>query len=381
MLTAKTICTIFRHPANVEQPAMCTGTLSRKSMKVSRLAIYLLFLALIACSSGGDSGNFQAQESRPQLELTYTEPPVELPGIAASYSADVRYGDGERNVFDIYMPESDEPTPLVIYFHGGAYYLGDKDEASPDDIRAFLAAGIAYATINYSFIDLDPPYDDVGLIKPLTDSARALQFLRYYYKSFNLNPEQIASYGVSAGASTSLWLGTHDDLADPENLDPVLRESSRVKAVAALFTQSTLNFLRWEDILAPVVEPLAPILGGSDILTIASALGAAPLLFAATGSDSLEEVKSPEKLPYLENMDALGLMDAGDAPIYAYNDSIIFQDNLLSLFLHHALHVIALHDRAQEVGLENVMYAIDPQFPLADPSGEGHISFLSRHLK
>jgi len=279
---------------------------------------------------------------------------------------------------------------LVIYFHGGAYYLGDKSDITTyfaDDIREFLKAGIAIATINYSFIDINEPYDDIGVIKPLEDSARALQFLRYHYQSLNLDPEQVASYGISAGASTSLWLGTHDDLADPDNADPVLRESSRLKAVAALFTQGTLNFLRWEEILAPAVEP---ILGTTDLLTVATALGAGPLLFAASGTDTVEELRAPEKQPYLENIDALGLMDAGDAPIYAHNYSSDPGGNdpldplfLLDSFLHHPLHVLALFDRAQEVGLENVMYADDPdpKFSLTDPSGEDHISFLKGHIQ
>jgi hypothetical protein len=150
--------------------------------------------------------------------------------------------------------------------------------------------------------------------------------------------------------------------------------------VAALSTQGTLNVLRWEEILAPVVEPLAPILGGADILTVATTLGAGPLLFAATGTDSVEEMNSSEKRAYLENIDALSLMDAGDAPIYAYNNSSELEGDLLNFFLHHALHVLALSEKAQEVGLENVMYAIDPQFPLEDPSGEDHISFLKRHI-
>jgi para-nitrobenzyl esterase len=359
-------------------------------MNFLRPCIALLLLTLIACSDGNnDSSIIVIDEARPQLDLVSTEPPIELPGISASYHAEVCYGAGlcvgerERNVLDIYLPESDQPTPLVIYFHGGAYVQGDKSSISAYDIREFLQAGIAVATINYSFIDINEPYDDIGVIKPLEDSARALQFLRYHYQSLNLDPEQVASYGISAGASTSLWLGTHDDLADPDNADPVLRESSRLKAVAALFTQGTLNFLRWKEILAPVVEPLAPILGGTDILTVATTLGAGPLLFAATGTDSVEELIAPEKQPYLENIDALGLMDASDAPIYAYNDSNIFAGNLVNLFLHHALHVIALSDRAQEVGLENVMYAVDsdPRFSLTDPSGEDHVTFLKRHIQ
>ncbi len=126
-------------------------------MNLLRLGISLLFVTLVACSDGSDGGsNIGGEAVRPQLDLAFTAPPVELPGISASYSANVRYGAGERNVLDIYLPESDQPTPLVIFFHGGAYYLGDKSDISADDIRAFLEAGIAIATINYSFINVSP---------------------------------------------------------------------------------------------------------------------------------------------------------------------------------------------------------------------------------
>jgi hypothetical protein len=354
-------------------------------VKLTRPVLPLLVIVLAACSD--NSGNGAASglaDTRPALELTYSEPPIDLPGIAADCALDVRYGEAERDLLDLCLPDSDQPTPLVIFFHGGAYIQGDKSDAYavfPADIRQFLQAGIAFATISYPFISIESPFDDEGVIKPLTHSARALQFLRYHAGSLNIDPAQVASYGVSAGASTSLWLGTHDDLADPDNRDPVLRESSRLQAVGAIYTQSTLNFLRWEEILAPVVAPLAPQFGGSDILTVATYLGAGPLLFGATGTDSVEELQSPELLPYMQNIDALGNMDAGDAPIYAMNDNAVFKGDWLNLFLHHTLHVIALHDRAQEVGLENVMYARDPVYFLEDPSGEDRVSFLIRHFR
>lgn len=353
-------------------------------MKILRPLILILPVLLAACSDSNN--NSSSGKDRPELGLTFSEAPLDLPGIAANCSLDVRYGEAERNLLDICLPQSDEPTPLVLYFHGGAYVQGDKGSVYgqfPDDIRELLRSGIAFATINYPFIDIEPPYDDEGVINPLTHSARALQFLRYHFESLNIDPEQVASYGVSAGASTSLWLGTHDDIADPENADPVLRESSRIKAVGALYTQGTLNFLAWEEILEPVV---GPIFGETGVPAVAEALGAGPLLFGATGTNSVEEVESPDFMPYLENIDFIANMDAGDAPIYAYNDNSLFQGSeefasLINLFLHHTLHVLALHDRAVEVGLENVMYAIDPEYGLEDPSGEELIPFLKRHIQ
>lgn len=352
-----------------------------------RSVLVLLSVGLIACSGSNSNGAASGlAEPQPQLQLTFAEAPVELPGIDANCALDVRYGEAERNLLDICLPESDEPTPLVIFFHGGAFVVGDKADVYDQfagDIREFLQAGIAFATVNYSFILAEPPYDDEGVLKSLTDSARALQFMRYHFESLNIDPLQVAAYGASAGAGTSLWLGTHDDLADPDNADPVLRESTRLNAVGAIVTQATYNFLRWEEILAPVVQPLvdAGVLQTAEILSTAAALGADGLLFGSTATDSLEELESEAHRPYMENIDMLALMDASDAPIYAWNDNALFEDDLLNLFLHHTLHILALHDRAQEVGLENVMYALDPVFALEDPSGEGHVSFLKRHIQ
>lgn len=354
-------------------------------IKVRFSLLLCLFFTLIACGgSGGDGQTGPLEEARPTLDLTFSESPIPLPNIVADFGENIRYGEAERNVFDVYLPDSDEPTPLVIYFHGGGYFSGDKSEAyeyHAEDIREFLQAGIAYATVNYSLLSLEEPYDDDGVIKPLEESTRALQFMRYHFESLNIDPEQIGLYGVSAGASTSLWLATHDELADPDSDDPIVRESSRVNAIAAIYTQATLDIRRWEEILRPVVEPLVPILnlGGTDIPTAATALGAGPFLLTVMGIDSIDELQTPEQIAYLENIDVLDQMDAGDAPIHVFNDTTQFSDPI-GLFLHHSLHAIALYERAQEVGLHNVVYAVDPVYALEDPSGEGHVSFLMRHV-
>jgi len=49
------------------------------------------------------------------------------------------------------------------------------------------------------------------------------------------------SGGGSAGAGISLWLGFHDDLADPDNEDPVLRESTRLSCMAVYNGQTSYD--------------------------------------------------------------------------------------------------------------------------------------------
>jgi para-nitrobenzyl esterase len=347
--------------------------------------ILLVSLGILsACSDGGDNVGTPVETASPPptIELVLSTSPIDLSGTSANFAADVAYGDGERNVLDVYMPDSDQPTPLVIYIHGGAFLGGDKSSAHEnfsDDIRAILQEGVAYATFNYHLLSLDP-LDPDGSIRSLTDSARGLQFMRYYAASFNIDPENVAIYGVSAGAGTGLWLGTHDDLADPDNADPVLTQSTRIKAVAALATQSTYNIMRWSEVLEPVIAPLAPILGGTDILTIANAVGQVDLLLAFNGLTDTAQLESPENLEYRANVDMLALMDSGDAPIFVRNSTPSPLD-LVDFLFHHGLHGLALRDRAVEVGLANVVYVTDSAFSIEDPSGEDRISFMLRHIR
>ncbi len=348
----------------------------------------MLALTLGACSDGNNNGS----DDKPVLALTLSDAPIDLPGIVADFSADVRYGDGERNLFDIYMPDCDEPTPLVIYIHGGGFTGGDKSRTHNENaalIREFLAACTAYATINYFLLDV-PDQDEGtasavaqgGVLTSLNDTARALQFMRYHATSLNIDGDNVALFGGSAGAGASLWLGTHDDLADSENADPVLRESTRVKVVGLLATQSTYDLLLWEDILLPITQPFEGLLGGTDIPSVASGLGALNYLLTFLGVASVDDIFSDENAAYRANVDMLGLMDSGDAPIFVHNFNTGFDDPL-NLFLHHGLHALAVKARADEVGLESVAYSddSDPAYNLQDPSGESLSSFLLRHIR
>lgn len=360
------------------------------------ISLAIMMTVLSACSDGGGHSSSDGaveevvEETRPQLSLSFTDAPLDLPGIAANYAEDVSYGEGERNLFDILLPDCDEPTPLVIYIHGGGFTDGDKSggyERFADPIREFLQACVAYAAINYTLLEVPENEEGIeaaaelgGVRSSMRDTARALQFLRYHFESLNLDPENVALFGGSAGAGSSLWLGTHDDMADATNEDPVLRESTRVKAVGALATQSTYDILRWEQILLPITAPFESVLGGTDIPTVAAAVGASNYLLTFLGVSSLEEIDSDDNRAYRADIDMLALMDAGDAPVYVHNFEVGF-DDLLDVFLHHGLHALAVKARADEVGLHSVAYVEDPAYLLEDPSGEGLVSFLLRHIQ
>ena len=159
---------------------------------------------------------------------------------------DVAYGPYESNKLDFWKAASDKPTPLIVEIHGGGFYEGDKSGfrgRDADNIARSLSMGVSLASINYRFINAVPIQDIVR------DSARAIQFLRYNAAAWNIDKTRIAAFGESAGAGTSLWLAFHDDLADPNNADPVLHESTRLIAAGALAPQASYDFATWPEIL------------------------------------------------------------------------------------------------------------------------------------
>ncbi len=146
----------------------------------------------------------------------------------------VKYGPYDRNVMDVWLAKSDKPTPVLVSIHGGGFRGGNKG-VSADLLRPCLASGISVVAITYRLSD--------QAIAPaqFLDSARAIQFIRHNAKEWNLDPTRIAATGGSAGAGISLWLGFHDDLADPDSNDPVLRQSTRLTCMSVYNGQSSYD--------------------------------------------------------------------------------------------------------------------------------------------
>ncbi len=136
---------------------------------------------------------------------------------------DIPYGNHERLKLDLWRARSDEPTPILVFFHGGG---GDKLMYRGNRILEFcLRNGISAAAVNYR------PNHQAPFPIPMQDAGRAIQFLRSKAGEFHLDPRRVAAKGTSLGANVSIWLAYHDDIADSEGDDPILRESSRLSFV------------------------------------------------------------------------------------------------------------------------------------------------------
>ena len=301
-----------------------------------------------------------AQE--PLLDIVYSDAPLQLDNNAWKFSSDIKYDEHERNSFDIILPDKTSTTPLVIFIHGGGFMGGDKRQAYEryqPQINDFLGRGIAFASINYRFL----ADTDRGLMTSLLDSKRCLQFIRYHAASFNIDPTKVAIFGSSAGAGTSLWIGLNDDLAEPDNNDPILRESTRVPAIGAIATQATYDILRWEEVFESY---------GVSIARIPEHL--LQRLNPFYGLEKFDQVHDPNIVAYREKVDMLKLIDENDPPIWVKNE----QDDVPPMFdlQHHPAHAQLLKKYADSIGLESRFYI--PGFDIEDESGEGLIDFFER---
>ena len=281
--------------------------------------------------------------------------PINIRGERATFS-NKKYGLHEKNVFDIWLAKSEKPTPLVIYIHGGGFVGGDKSKYyQSHDWPRFLDNGISIAAINYRFLN-EAPY---GILASMNDSKRFVQFIRYHAERYNIDKTKIACTGGSAGAGTALWLAFSDDMADATNSDPVLRESTRLTCAGAFATQATYDIFQWDDILG---IPLSQT--SEQLQSIARAFG----------FKSAENIDLKNEKEIRNSLDLIAKMDKHDSPIFIFNRHKAGIPENHDDIHHHPLHAKALKEKANQVGLEAIVYA--PEIGINDPSGKDLVDFF-----
>lgn len=294
----------------------------------------------------------------------------------AKFYKNVSYNTFPEDVFDIFIPQCAKPTGLVIQIHGGGFKAGDKADnystsGFQNEVNGFLSDTIAFATLNYRLL-LDVNETE-GVLKSLNDCKRALQFIRYYCKSFNIDKTKIVLKGGSAGAGTSLWIALNNDMADNNATDPILKESTRVKAVVANSTQSTYDLLTWPTEVFSIYQPALSL---DSMLSIATM----PTFLQFYGIADTSELSTLRMIDYRTQVNMLAMISPDDPDIYLVSDGIpnAFPNNKGNL-IHHPLHAKAIMDKALVSGIS--CKAIIPQMGINTTNGETAQDFLKRELK
>jgi acetyl esterase/lipase len=283
--------------------------------------------------ANGDALVSDAEFASSRRNRNTTQERRSQPDRVAPTHADMSYGDHQKQAFDIWLADSKdgEPTPLVIYIHGGGFRGGDKGSARSQPISEYLKNGISFASMNYRLSDVGP-YPIM-----MHDAARGLQFIRSKADQWNLDSEKIACYGGSAGAGISLWLGFHDDLADPDSDDPIARMSTRIIAAGTTGGQSTYDIRTFREWFG--VPNLPPH----------------PALEAFYDVQNVDDWQSKRVLELMEDASPINHLTSDDVPVfmtYSRGDVPVDETSDPGLAVHHARLGIKLKESMDELGLE-----------------------------
>ena len=119
--------------------------------------------------------------------------------------------DEEALPIDLFLPNTaQEPTPIVVFVHGGGWFLRNKLDY--EDFASVLAInGMAAATIEWRRV---PPE---GFVDQITDIKDSIRWLRENAEQFNIDPGRIGIYGSSSGghlAAMVAFTGDGDGFSD-----------------------------------------------------------------------------------------------------------------------------------------------------------------------
>jgi acetyl esterase/lipase len=129
-------------------------------------------------------------------------------------------------LLDLYVPTGEAPLPLVVWIHGGAWLMGDNKQ--PPAVPLLTDNGFAVASITYRFSQ------EAIFPAQIQDSKAAVRWLRAHAHTYNLHPDKVGAWGVSAGGYLAALLGLAVDVPAFEDGDH-LDQRSDVQAVCDWF--------------------------------------------------------------------------------------------------------------------------------------------------
>ena len=119
------------------------------------------------------------------------------------YVSNVR--DVSQQSLDIFAPKKGHNLPVVIFFHGGSWSIGDKSNKSIINKRNFFVNnGMVFISANYR---LAPKYQFPDYPE---DVAEAISFIIDNIDQYNGDPNNIFLFGHSSGAHLIALTSTDD---------------------------------------------------------------------------------------------------------------------------------------------------------------------------
>ena len=203
-------------------------------------------------------------EAAVPLRMTPTRstrtPEIDL-GKLGQIDRDVTYctADGVALKMDVYYPRkmTNQPAPVAVNVHGGAWMFGDKLHSETlADIPELLNRGYLVAAVDYR---LAPAHKFPAQVE---DVKCAVRYLRANAATYHLDANRIGAWGCSAGGQLVAMLGLTDGQPAFEGNGEYRNESSRVQAAVAMSAPADLTMKIYASTRA---QEFAHVFGASSI--------------------------------------------------------------------------------------------------------------------
>ncbi|MGY1802461.1 alpha/beta hydrolase fold domain-containing protein [Blastococcus sp. SYSU D00922] len=176
---------------------------------------------------------------------------------------------------DVWVPITENPPPVVVWVHGGAWMSGNR-RLLPPGLRPgqlfeeLLDAGLAVATIEYRHAR------EAAFPAQLHDAKAAVRWLRHHAETLGVDPARLGIAGESAGGHLAALVALTAGRPDLEGDIGVVGPSSHVDAVVDWYGVSSAEAMPEFElppevaaVLPPdaAVPPLDVLLAGADDAT------------------------------------------------------------------------------------------------------------------
>lgn len=177
--------------------------------KIVRYSMVCLFISLANASNAQKVWNLYEKVIPNNKTNQVQETQEESEGI-------LRIGGITVPTIEGYLPKTGKrPTPAVIIFPGGGYWINAYRHEGTDVAKVFQKMGVAAFVVKYRIPDSATMINPA--IGPLQDAQRAIQWVRERANVYRIDVDKIGVMGFSAGGHLAATAGTHFDKAYIEN--------------------------------------------------------------------------------------------------------------------------------------------------------------------
>lgn len=126
-----------------------------------------------------------------------------VPLSAQKVTRDIAYAEprNERQLLDVFAPESGTNHPVVVWVHGGGWMRGSKEQVDHKP-AAFTSRGYVFVAMNYRFVP------NVKMEDIVRDVAKSTGWVHKNIAKHGGDPKRIFLMGHSAGAQLAALLCT-----------------------------------------------------------------------------------------------------------------------------------------------------------------------------